>query len=104
MYEIRKINILDTGKYCAVSAFIVSLIPSIFYISIFAIFIFSSSYYGREVWAGLFMLAFPLGMAVAGFLAGIIFAVIYNLLAPRIGGIKMDLAYLKEDEPDINQK
>lgn len=42
---------------------------------------------------------FPIGGAIAGFIGGAISAILYNLIAARIGGIEMDLVGMQTAMP-----
>lgn len=101
MYEIRKINILDAGKYSSLMSFFASLVPFAFYAILFLIMWGSSGsfYYSSPLeWLGIiFMFGFPLIVALIGFVFGVVYAAVYNLIASKIGGIRIDIAFLEED-------
>ena len=84
--------------YGAISA-VIGLIMGIIFAAFFGpIFQFASSqpgYTGPSLtpFALIFgegaIVTFPIGMFVSGLITGLIFAAVYNFLAPRIGGIKL---------------
>jgi hypothetical protein len=84
--------------YGAISA-VIGLIMGIFFaVSFGPIFLLATSQSGYTgpsftPFAFIFgvgaIVIFPIGMFVSGLITGLIFAAVYNFLAPRIGGIKL---------------
>lgn len=77
---------LMMGAISAVIAFIAAIIMVLFMLPYFT--------YARGFeWIGflgaLWVLVIPIAVFIAGFIQGLIVAVVYNFLAPRIGGIKL---------------
>jgi ABC-type lipoprotein release transport system permease subunit len=88
------------GAISAVIGLIIGIFLAIFWTSLFS-FMGSAQGYTPTFWNG-FGLIFGLGaivmfptiMFVSGLVQGLIIAVLYNFLAPRIGGIKL---YFQEE-------
>ena len=88
---------LMMGAISGVISFIAAILLAVFYLP----FAFSSSYNpvpgvpglsGFLAAIGILMvIIIPIIGFVAGFIQGLIYAVVYNFLAPRIGGIKLRL-------------
>ena len=83
------------GAISAVIGLIIGIFSAIFWNSIFS-FMSSMPTYTPPSWTGFGLLFgttavvfFPIMMFAFGLLQGLIFAVLYNFLAPRIGGIKL---------------
>jgi hypothetical protein len=86
---------LMMGAISGVIGFIATILLAVFYLP----FILSSSYNpvpGVPGLSGFFaaigilmVIIIPIIGFVAGFIQGLIYAVVYNFLAPRIGGIKL---------------
>jgi ABC-type lipoprotein release transport system permease subunit len=84
--------------YGAINA-VIGLIMGIIFAAFFApIFLYASgqpSYTGPSlapfgfIFGVAAIVTFPIGMFVSGLIMGLIFAAVYNFLAPRIGGIKL---------------
>jgi uncharacterized membrane protein YkgB len=88
------------GAVSAVIGLIVGVFMAIFWTSIFS-FTTSIPGYTGPSWTGFGILfgvgaivLFPIIMFVSGLIQGLIIAVLYNFLAPRIGGIRL---YFQED-------
>ena len=54
--------------------------------------------------SGLAFITFPIGYAIFGFIAGAIGALLYNLTAKIIGGIKIELVDSTNNKPIITNK
>lgn len=105
MYEIKKIYILRIAIFSAISAAASSLLVMAFYA---VMFLLATSRYYNSFWysALLPILLVPVVAGAIGFGAGALSAFIYNIAASYIGGIKMDINYIKEEnnQTDLNQK
>lgn len=88
-YEIKKIDLLSTAKFAAIFYGLIGCVPMIFGLIAFL----TQAYNNGFSFQMLFVLLFPLGLAVGGFAVGIVFAFIYNIAAVHIGGIKMEIEY-----------
>ena len=95
------------GAVSAVIGLIVGIIFATFWTSIFS-FMTSVPGYSGPSWTGLGFLfgvgaivMFPIIMFVSGLIQGLLIAVLYNFLAPRIGGIK--LYFQEEPRPTTPQ-
>ena len=86
-YEIKKIDILSCAKFAGLFYVLVGLVPAVIGL---AAMLFNRGGFDME---NLAILLFPVGFFVGGFVAGAVFAVVYNLLAKEIGGIKLDIEY-----------
>lgn len=96
---VTRIPALPFGlMYGAISAVIGLIMGIIFALFFSPIFLFATSqpgYTGPSLgpFGLMFGLAaiviYPIGMFVSGLIIGLIFAAVYNFLAPRIGGIKL---------------
>jgi len=108
---IARIAVLPFGlMYGAISAIIGLIIGIIFAAFLAPIFFYTTSATGYpgpslSVFGFLFgvgaIVLFPIGMFASGLIEGMIFAVLYNFLAPRIGGIR--LYFQEEPQPTATQ-
>jgi len=77
---------LMMGSISAVIAFIAAIVMVLFLLPSFR-------YAPGFEWIGflgaLWVIVIPIVVFIAGFIQGLIVAVVYNFLAPRIGGIKL---------------
>lgn len=94
-YEIKKLGIWSCTRTCAIVFALVYLGGFIlFSLVVFAFYIFE----GGGYWAGFglnaFIIALPVGLligGIAGLGAGALVALIFNLLAPYVGGLDIDI-------------
>lgn len=104
MKEIVKIEILSLGKVFAICFAIAGLLIGLFIgligASIGSILLAQSGFEWPigPVFGILAMFAFPILYGIMGFVAGILGAVIYNLVAKWVGGIEIEL----KDKKGIN--
>lgn len=105
MYEIKKIYILPVAIFSAISTAASSLLVVAFYLVMFLVTM--SWYYNNSFWyqALIPILLVPVIAGAVGFGAGALSAFIYNIIAGYIGGIKMNINFIKEDnnQTDLNQ-
>ncbi|MFA6098752.1 MAG: hypothetical protein WCV50_03180 [Patescibacteria group bacterium] len=104
MYEIKKLNIISLAKittFISVGGYLlwaVFAIPLILLSSGYSSSHFldmDTSYFGiLGVFIGL------IGSAVVGFIGGLISAVIYNLVAAWIGGLKLEITLEPDEEEE----
>lgn len=88
--EFKKIDVLSFGKISAIifgvlAFFQVILISIIMFISPEIATALGTSPYGIDS-----LVLLPLSGAISGFLIAILIAIIYNLIAPKIGGIRVE--------------
>ncbi|MGO9097067.1 MAG: hypothetical protein ACLQGV_17825 [Bryobacteraceae bacterium] len=91
MYEIRKSGVLRNSKIAAAMCLVIGaaiMIPMTLFGTIFA--------GNHAIPIVLLMLLMPIGWAVLGFVSTAITCVIYNLIAPMVGGIKVELKAKQE--------
>ncbi|MGC9517334.1 MAG: hypothetical protein ACP5C3_06535 [Methanomicrobiales archaeon] len=96
--EIRSVPVvpfaLISGAVLAVLTFIWGVIMTIFFASILAMIpadTLNGVAFGGAMSAIVFLIVWPILAFIGGFIMYAIVALIYNLLAPRIGGIKLEL-------------
>lgn len=99
--RIKKIDILSAAKMYAVMGAIIGLIIGVIY-GLFTI-LFGAMMMGFGQKEGLaagggsiligivMMIAIPIMYAIAGFIGGVIGALIYNIFAKMVGGIEMEV-------------
>lgn len=102
MYEIKKVNILSLAK---VSAFITLACYLVWAIIMVVLMFFIGGYTSRYFFefnfynfSILVVLVGLVGSGIAGFGAGALSAVIYNLIAAWTGGLKVDITLEPEEE------
>lgn len=100
MKEIKSVDIMSYAKFASAIAFVVGAIYGVF-ILIFAIIAMTAASSVRLESDAAFIagpagivlaLVVPFFYALAGFIGGLIGSAIYNLVAGKIGGIKVELA------------
>lgn len=91
-YEIKKIDWLTAGVFGGLLLALIGLVPMIFGLIAFAV---RSLSQGFDL-VLLNFLFFPIGAFIAGFILGLVFAVVYNIIAERWRGIKIDIDYNQE--------
>ena len=79
---------LMMGTISAVIAFIASIIMVL---SVMPFATYAGGFEWIRVLGGLWVLVVPIVILTVGFVQGLFIAVLYNFLAPRIGGIKIHL-------------
>lgn len=89
-YEIKKIDWLRAGMFSGIFYGVLGGVPLVFGIVAFWGSSISSGNFNAEFWG---FLLFPLGFFVGGFVVGAVFAVIYNSVAERWGGLRMEIEY-----------
>ena len=99
---IRRFGVFSVAKMQSLLGFVIGLIIGVIYGLIFMIFgaAITAMAPGGDQTAGgigtvviglLFMIGFPIVYAVMGFIGGAIAALVYNMAAGVVGGIKFDL-------------
>ena len=92
MQEIRRIGLLSLAKIQAVLMAILGLF------GIVGLILAKKSSFNAVV-----LILVPVSYAVIGFVAGAITALIYNIVARFIGGVKIELESKNEYEPDESE-
>jgi hypothetical protein len=77
---------LMVGAISAVIAFVAAIIMVLFMMPFFR---YAPGFEWVGGLGGLWALVVPIAAFIGGFIQGLIVAVVYNFLAPRIGGIKL---------------
>lgn len=108
MYEITKLQISSVAKVSGIASGLLGLIPAIFSLFMYLLTssLFRPGYYSSlydyrsnsQVLSLLFILVIPLLAALVGYIYGAIMALIYNLVVPFVGGIKMKIEMVNEGE------
>jgi len=98
---IRRFGVLSVAKMQSLVGFVVGLILGVIYgLAFIALGATMSSLGGRDAAAGgvpsiimgiVFMIAIPILYTVIGFIGGAIVALVYNIAAGMIGGVKFEL-------------
>ena len=95
MKEIKKLGILSLGKIAAALYFLAGILMVILVVVLKKIAISISlpteSLTGLEKLTTGILLLIPIWQLIIGFVAGIVIAALYNLLAKYIGGIKIEI-------------
>jgi hypothetical protein len=94
MVMLKRVGVMSVAKIIAVLSAIVGLIEGILFASLGSM--MGDMLSGTPVgMLGMFgytaIIMFPVGGAISGFVGGAIIALLYNLVAGKIGGIEMDL-------------
>jgi hypothetical protein len=104
MYEIKKIKIWPFARSLAIlslSAGLAMIIVWVFFIGFLEGDYFIQSMLESFAWL-IFLAGYLLAIIVASLAAGALGALLYNLISQKIGGIIIDIAYLKnKNEQDI---
>lgn len=97
MYIIKEVNVIKFAKLFAALYAITGLIPTLFSL-LFTLprMIGGSYYYGGDIFPLLITIAIPLICAIAGFIFGIIFGYLYNLLAQRGQGLEVEIEMIAD--------
>jgi len=102
MYEVKKLGVLSVAK---IQTFIVTVAYTVGALILTAISLLSSSYTRRNFFVfeiddfTIFSVLMWLVISAAiGFIVGALTALVYNLVAKWIGGIKMDITLEPDDE------
>lgn len=90
MKELRAIDPMSLGKMMAIIDAVIGFIVGLFSAA-FAPFMAMWNPVGAAALGLLAIIVFPIVFAIVGLIAGIIIAFIYNEVAKRFGGIKLDL-------------
>jgi hypothetical protein len=77
---------LMMGAVSAVLAFIAAILMVLFMMPYLA---YTRGFEWIGVLGGLWAFIVPIAVFIVGFIQGLVVAVVYNFLAPRIGGIKL---------------
>jgi hypothetical protein len=77
---------LMMGAISAVIAFIAAIVMVLFMLPFFR---YTPGFEWISFLGALWALVIPIAAFIVGFIQGLIIAVVYNFLAPRIGGIKL---------------
>lgn len=98
MYEITHLNVWISARYSAAVAVILSLLFSI--IGITVILVDSWNYFSLDdFWDELFpLILVPLITALVSFFASALFFWLYNVIAERSSGLKVELEFIQEEE------
>lgn len=96
--EFKELDIMSVGKICAALAAVVGILAGLLLASILPF----AGVFGTIPMMGWMMggvsaigltavILLPIAYAVAGFVYGVVIAFLYNLIAARIGGIKIKI-------------
>ncbi len=94
MVELKKIDVLSTGKVCGILCAIFGLVWGVFVALITPIspIPMLMGDFGAVFSAGVVsIIVLPIAYGIYGFILGIGTAFLYNLIVKRIGGIKIEL-------------
>ncbi len=97
MQELKKVDPLSAGKICGIMYTIMGVVIGLIYALYFAgMGLLVTSMSGTEgtlmiIIGVVCIVAVPIIYGIIGFLSGLIGAAIYNLLARKIGGIKLEI-------------
>lgn len=91
MVKLKKIGVISLAKLQAVLAGCIGLITGIIYAGMGVRLGALTGSMGLGAGLGfLSIVAFPIAYAIIGFIGGAIGALLYNLIAERIGGVEME--------------
>lgn len=90
MKELKAIDPMSLGKMLAVICAVIGFIVGLFSAA-FAPFMAMWNPVGAAAFGLLAIIIFPTLFAIIGFIMGIIVAFVYNVVAKRFGGVKLDL-------------
>jgi hypothetical protein len=91
MQEVKSIDVMSLAKIKAVFGIIIGLVYGIMAAFIFGAMGMSRGVTGLEVFGVLSIVIFPIVFAIMAFVIGAIVAVLYNVIAGWVGGIRVDL-------------
>lgn len=101
MYIIKEVNVTKLARLFAVLYAITGLIPTFFSLLLtLPRMIGGSYYYAGEIFPLLVIIAIPLICAIAGFIFGIIFGYLYNLLAQRGQGLEVEIEMITDGKKE----
>lgn len=88
---LKEVGILSSAKMSMILSGLFGIFIGLIYgVLLFAVVLANEKNVGLAILVGvLFIIGFPLLYAGFGFVSGAVFAWLYNLLAPKIGGIEM---------------
>ncbi len=98
-YEVKKIDYLSFAFLSGSLAILFTLLPMLF-ASIALITRMLRRGFSIEI---LFLIFFPLGIFLVGFILGFIWAFVYNLIAQRWHGLKLEIIYNSDEEQVVNK-
>ena len=90
MKELKVIDPMSLGKMMAIISAVIGFIVGLFSAA-FAPFMAAFNPVGAAALGVLAIIVFPIASAIAGFVMGVIVAFVYNEVAKRYGGVKLDL-------------
>ena len=83
MKELKEINPMSLAKICGLMGLVWGLLLGVLVI------LFPTSEWVQ--FGYLILLAFPLVYGIIGFLSALVWAYLYNVIAKRVGGVKVNL-------------
>ncbi|MCA8978864.1 MAG: hypothetical protein H6831_08060 [Planctomycetes bacterium] len=98
--RLRRVSPLGAGLLAAAAAFLVALVGSVFFLIISAAGMAAQNSPGMaEVGAAGtgFLIAAVIIYPIMGFIAGFLYAAIFNLVAPMIGGLELTVSGLNPE-------
>lgn len=104
MYVIKKVDPLSVAKMSAILAIIIGLVPMIIMFIVGLVFGSIASGFGMFDYYSFQYIFLPLIIGpiiaiIVGFVGGLIYAWLYNLIADKFGGIKMEIVLEQQDQP-----
>jgi len=97
MEEIKRIGVVSLGKILGISGIFFGLIAALFFWLFFSALLGglsgttgTSSLLTGGIGASLFII-FPILYGISGFIGGMIYALIYNVVAMLVGGLKIQM-------------
>jgi len=104
MYEIKKLNVISVARICT----FITLVSFLLWAFIWIIFASATSSYFVEYFFQadfddftiLWVLVGTIASALIGFISGAIGALVYNVISSWIGGIKMEIELLPDEEEE----
>jgi hypothetical protein len=91
MQEIKSVDVMSVAKIKAVFGIIIGLVYGIMAAFVFGAMGMSRGATGLEVFGIASIVIFPIIFAIMAFICGAIVAVLYNVVAGWVGGIRVDL-------------
>ena len=95
MYEFKKFDVLSVGLINCIMTAVIGLILGIFYALIGAAMPAGVDPMTAIIFSPWMILVLPIIYGILGFIGGIIFSAVYNLVSNWIGGIKVELKKIK---------
>ncbi len=100
MYEVKKIDLAGFVRLSALMGAVISLLPFIIGI-VFSLLTFRFGGYYGSIFSLIWIFVIPLFGLLGGALWGLIVGFLYNLLAPLVGGVKIDLVFHPEEKQEV---